>query len=168
MTLPGAFLLLKYRGRLCGASRTGGEARMGPRGQRPEPPRFSAQDLEKRLAAPNPRVFTYYGRLAKVRAFVDLSLAGRIRLEDAARVAGLETTYFSRYFHAKTGLRFREWLARLRTYRAVRLFETREISIEAVAKRVGFGSSRTLERAFQKYLGTTPCTFREIVRPAPR
>lgn len=110
--------------------------------------------------------FSYYERLARVRRFVDEHYADDdLSLASVARVAGLEETYFSRYFHDKTGVCFRDWLRWKRVCRAVEIFKRRDSSITETGFAVGFGDLRTFERACQKCMGATPRAVKDRVRP---
>lgn len=85
-------------------------------------------------------------------------------VRDAARVAGLESHYFSTFFRKRVGVGFSQWVAMQRVHRAKLLLERQDIAITTVAFAVGFGSLRTFERAFQKYGGCSAKVFREKVR----
>lgn len=113
----------------------------------------------------NQAAFAYYPRLARVHQYVLANYAGHISLADAAGVAALERNYFSSYFHARVGLRFRDWLSHLRVGRAIELLQTSDLAITGVAFEVGFQDLRTFERAFKKCTGSTPRAFKASVRP---
>ncbi len=49
-------------------------------------------------------------RLKRLHEYVEESYSEHIPLEKAARIAALETSYFSSYFRAKVGITFTEWL----------------------------------------------------------
>lgn len=99
-------------------------------------------------------------RLRRVKEYVLAHCAEPISLRTAAAVAALEQCYFSRFFHRKTGLRFRDWLVQQRVQQAQRLLVREDWDIPRVAYAVGFRDVRTLERAFKRCLGTTPRDFR--------
>lgn len=101
-------------------------------------------------------------RLDRVRVYVALRYSSDITLAAAAQVAGLEPTYFSKFFSRNTGMLFRDWLARIRVDYAKELLRDRDLPITEVASRVGFGSTRTLERHFLRQTGSTPRTFRAL------
>lgn len=113
----------------------------------------------------HPRVFAYYRRLRRVKEHLDAHLSEKISLKTAAKVAGLEEKYFSTFFHAKTGICFTEWVARVRIRRGMDMIAARNHSITEVALAVGFQDLRTFERAFKRYTGTTPRAFKRAVRP---
>lgn len=112
---------------------------------------------EKQLS----RAFAYYPRIEKVKDFVEEHLAEPIGLQDAARVASLEPTYFSKYFKEKTGVSFSRWLHGQRIERAIELVKSEEISIASLADKVGYSNTRTFLRAFRGKTGTSPSAYRK-------
>jgi AraC-like DNA-binding protein len=111
------------------------------------------------------RIFSYYLPLQRVREFVDSNLSEPIPLRAAARAAGLEEKYFSAFFHRKTGVCFRDWLAGRRVERAITILKQRDDTITSVAASVGFQDLRTFERAFKRRTGVTPREFKRSVAP---
>jgi AraC-like DNA-binding protein len=98
--------------------------------------------------------------LQRLRDFVARGYSRTIRLQEAAAVAGLERTYFSAFFHRRTGVRFSVWLRQQRVERAKDLLLTGHHDLAAVARAVGFGDARTFQRAFKRVTGATPSAFR--------
>ena len=113
----------------------------------------------------NRAAFEYYGRLGKVKQYIDLHFAEDVTLKTAADIACLEEKYFSYFFHAKTGLRFVDFVAYVRVEHAKQLLEEHDTSISEIAADVGYHNRRTFERAFKKWTGITPTEFKAIVRP---
>ena len=109
-------------------------------------------------------IFVYYKRLAKVRNFVEENYQNRITLECAAGIAGLESKYFSAFFHKKTGICFRQWLSGYRVNQAITRIRAQNYSITEVAYLVGFQDLRTFERAFKSHVGMTPSRFKKSVQ----
>jgi transcriptional regulator GlxA family with amidase domain len=109
--------------------------------------------------------FEYYSRLRKVREYAEKHLADDLSLDTAARVAGMDKKYFSRFFYAKTGCHYRDWVASLRVRRAMDMIQTADHSIARVAFAVGFGDIRTFERAFKKHTGKTARAYKRSVQP---
>lgn len=109
--------------------------------------------------------FVYYHRLRRVKEHVERALADDISLTSAARVAGLETKYFSSYFRQKTGRCFKRWLAERRIESAMQMMKSCDYTISEVAFATGFRDLRTFERTFKKCTGTTPRAYRNSVRP---
>ncbi len=123
----------------------------------------SSQFLKSR--AINVRAFSYYKRLKRVKSFVVRHIADDVPLQRAARVAAMERTYFSSFFHKKVGVSYREWLQYLRVREAMRRLETENCTITEVAFESGFSDLRTFERNFKKWTSITPREFKKIVMP---
>ena len=112
----------------------------------------------------NPSAFTYDSRLAKVEQFVLLHYPDPLPLETVARVAGLEKTYFSKYFHEKTGMCYLAWLSWIRVQFAIALVRAADLPITEVAFSVGFQDVRTFVRAFTRHVGTSASALRRYLR----
>jgi AraC-like DNA-binding protein len=109
-------------------------------------------------------VFRYYERLVRVQRFVEHNYHDEISVEVIARVAGLDSNYFSTYFRKKTGVTFSRWLNWFRIDKAKEQLRSRDHSIVAVASSVGYGSVRAFQRAFREVVGCTPVDFRRQVQ----
>jgi AraC-like DNA-binding protein len=116
------------------------------------------EDLER-------RIFSYYLPLQRVREYVERNLTEPISLRAAASAAGLEEKYFSAFFHRKTGVCFRDWLAGCRVDRAIEILTQHDDTITSVAASVGFQDLRTFERSFKRLTGLTPREFKRSVAP---
>lgn len=112
--------------------------------------------------------FAYYRRLRRVSEYVSQHIDKPISLGVAAEIANLERTYFSRYFHCKTGVCFHDWLANVRIGKAKEYLRLDNRTISGTARSVGFNSLRTFERAFEKHAGTTARGYRKAVKPESR
>jgi len=108
---------------------------------------------------------SYYRRLERVQHFVDQHLGEDLRVDEVARAAGIAPSYFSTFFHRKTGTRFHRWVSELRVERSRALLSERNYSITEVAFAAGFSSVRTFERCFKRLVGFTPREFRRQVGP---
>jgi AraC-like DNA-binding protein len=108
--------------------------------------------------------FTDNPRLARVQRFCEENPAARISLVDAARVANLEASYFSSFFHEKTGVCFHSWLNYKRVLRAMHSLADTDLSITLVSRRVGFRDLRTFQRAFKRFASVTPTEYRKQAR----
>jgi AraC-like DNA-binding protein len=111
------------------------------------------------------RIFSYYPPLQRVREYVEQNLSEPISLREAASAAGLEEKYFSAFFHRKTGICFRDWLAGRRVDRAIEILTQRDDTITNVAASVGFQDLGTFERSFKRLTGLTPREFKRSVAP---
>lgn len=107
--------------------------------------------------------FDYDARLDRVNRFVDQHYADPLPLETVASVAGLEKSYFSRYFHQKTGVCYHDWLHWIRVNHAIDLMRSRELSVTEIAFAVGYQDLRTFERAFEKCTGQCPKVIKKKI-----
>jgi len=118
--------------------------------------------LESRVSQ---EAFSYYRRLGGVQRFVLDHYAEPIGLQDVARVAAMERTSFSAFFHRTTGICFRDWLAAIRVAKAMALMAERNLSVRDVGALVGYQNVRTFERVFLRVTGWSPIEFKNSVRP---
>jgi AraC family transcriptional regulator len=98
--------------------------------------------------------------LKRVREYVASHLAGTIRLQQLAALAGLSPFHFSRAFKASTGLSPHAYVLHCRITEAKRLLSGSNLTVSDVARRIGFGGAGQLSRRFRAFTGTTPTAFR--------
>jgi AraC family transcriptional regulator, transcriptional activator FtrA len=72
-----------------------------------------------------------------------------------------------RKFREDTGMSVFDWITRERINQAKALLETTDYRVAEVAAMVGFGSSESLRRNFEKIAGTTATAYRSAFREAP-
>lgn len=82
-------------------------------------------------------------------------------VEALAARAGMSTRSFSRAFRRETGTTPAAFVEELRVEAARRLLETTDLTVAAVATRVGVRHPETLHRAFRRRVGTTPDRYRD-------
>jgi AraC family transcriptional activator FtrA len=80
--------------------------------------------------------------------------------ESMAREAHMSPRTLLRAFQKHLGLSPYDWLLRERVFRARRLLERTDLTLEQIALRVGFPSAQTLRHHFRRLLGTTPSRYR--------
>jgi AraC-like DNA-binding protein len=112
----------------------------------------------------NEAMFFFCPRLAKIKRHVDEHYAEPFTLTQAAEIAALEKTYFSKVFKEKVGISFVDWLGRERIKRAVLMLMDHDHRIADLAFAVGFADLRTFERAFKKCVGVTARQCKNVVR----
>jgi AraC-like DNA-binding protein len=103
-------------------------------------------------------------RVARVLRYLTDDLTRRPTLSDVSRVAGLETTYFSKLFRTIVGIPYAEWSRRLRVHHARQMLGIADLSITAIAAAVGYMDVTTFERAFRSVEGTCPREYRRLVQ----
>jgi YesN/AraC family two-component response regulator len=114
----------------------------------------------------NEPAFSYYSCLKRVKEYVESHRSESVPLQTAAKIASLETKYFSAFFHRKVGITYKDWLTTLQITNAKRLIMAVDSRLTDVASEAGFKDLRTFERAFKKYTSQTPMNFKKLVRPS--
>lgn len=84
-----------------------------------------------------------------------------LSVETLASRAGMSPRSFARTFVAETGTTPATYVEELRVEAARRLLESSDLTVETVAKAVGFRRPETLYRAFRRRVATTPDRYRQ-------
>ena len=100
-------------------------------------------------------------RVEKVVAFINENFSRTIRLAEAAELVEMAETAFSRFFKAKTGITFVDYLNDIRIGHASRLLIDTISPIAEIAQECGFTSLTNFNRIFKKRKGLVPKDFRE-------
>lgn len=100
-------------------------------------------------------------RIRQVFDYLDAHyLEPDVSLNSIAEAVGLNPTYLSKLFKAKTNVNFLEYLNTLRVKKAQELLADTDTSIKDIASAVGYTSQQTFIRVFGKYTGMTPGRYR--------
>lgn len=104
-------------------------------------------------------------RLRRLRILVYRYPKHRVTLDTAARVTGLDPTYFSSFFKRTVGVPFRAWLHWIRVARSIVLLSNNDRAIKEVADLAGFSNVRSFERLFRQHTNLTPRQFKQLQKP---
>ena len=99
--------------------------------------------------------------IADLQAWLGDHLDENLGVEALAGRVGMSPRTFARVFRRETGTTPAVFVEELRVETARRLLETTDLTVTAVAHRVGMKHAETLHRAFQRRLGTTPDRYRQ-------
>jgi transcriptional regulator GlxA family with amidase domain len=105
------------------------------------------------------------GSLEETRRWAAERLEEPLDVAAMARHASVSPRTFARRFREETGTTPLQWLLSRRVQEARRLLEETELPIDAVAWRVGFGTSASLRDHFRRSTATTPTAYRRSFRP---
>lgn len=101
-------------------------------------------------------------RVAELKRFFEVRFSGAVSRAEAAALVGLDEAAFSRFFRKAMGTTFVDYLSSFRVRRAAALLGSRrDLGLDEIAARSGFGSLPSLHRQFKKRLGTTPDSYRK-------
>ena len=78
-----------------------------------------------------------------------------------ARESGLSRTAFATRFRAATGEPPIQHLANVRLSRAAAYLTSADLTIDAIAARIGYASDASLSKAFKRHFGVSPGSYRE-------
>jgi len=82
-----------------------------------------------------------------------------ITLSNAAAMAFMEETYFSKKFKLLTGFGFKEFLITTRINAAEKLLQTTDMSVSEIAEACGFSSSNYFGNVFKRVMGVSPANY---------
>jgi transcriptional regulator GlxA family with amidase domain len=82
-------------------------------------------------------------------------------LTGLAGLAGMSRTLFAARFRAAVGESPMRHLAKIRLGQAAGYLTTTSLSVEAIARRTGYGTNASLSKAFKREFGTSPGHYRE-------
>lgn len=102
----------------------------------------------------------FHWRLRKVLTFLEEHRSSRVSLGDAASVACMEKSAFSKFFSRAVGIQFHQFVLAWRVQQAKSLMIRSDMSLTEIAYEVGFQRLETFERAFRKFCGCVPSRYR--------
>ena len=93
--------------------------------------------------------------------YISEHFSEEITLSDAAAMAFMEETYFSKKFKQLTGFGFKEYLITTRVKAAENLLKTTNMSVGEIADACGFSSSNYFGSVFKRLLGVSPANYQK-------
>lgn len=107
-------------------------------------------------------VFSYNSRrIEKVMEFIHTSFDKQVNLGEAAKIASMTESAFSRFFKIRTGMTFIDCLTEVRLGHASRMLISTTKTIAEIAYSCGFNNISNFNRIFRKKKGCTPRELRE-------
>jgi AraC-like DNA-binding protein len=103
-------------------------------------------------------------RLRKVCELIQERLAEPLHRDEVAKAAHFSPGAFSRFFKARTGKTFHEFVTELRIGRACRLLGEHELNVTEVALACGFANVASFNRAFRRAKQVNPTQYRRKLR----
>ena len=99
-------------------------------------------------------------RLRRVTEFIDDHLDGALPLAALSAEARLSQYHFARLFKQSTGLPPHKFVVRRRIERACELLIEGQLSIDAIARAVGFRTRSHFSMMFHRLTGSPPTVYR--------
>jgi len=92
--------------------------------------------------------------------YIFANLTSELRMSEAARIAGMSASTFSRFFTRASGRTFSEMVRMLRIARARVLLTESDAPTAAICYNVGFSNLSNFNRQFLREVGMTPRQYR--------
>lgn len=99
--------------------------------------------------------------IAELQRWLPDHLTETLTVDRLAEKAAMSPRTFARVFRAETGITPAAHVEALRIEAARGLLETTDLTVDAIARRVGLRHGETLHRAFARRVGTTPARYRQ-------
>lgn len=103
-------------------------------------------------------------RVGRVVAYLKAHFREPITLAECARMVYLTPNYLGEIFCRETGMRFQDYLRRLRFDYAVDLLRMTDITIDAISYHAGFPSASYFASLFRREYGITPTQYRNQLK----
>jgi transcriptional regulator GlxA family with amidase domain len=100
------------------------------------------------------------GPIRLAQEAIDADPGGDHRVSTLAQRVGMSERHFIRSFNSSIGATPAQYVAATRTEAARRALEATPDTVEAIARRCGFGSGETMRRTFARRLGVSPDAYR--------
>lgn len=99
-------------------------------------------------------------KIQEVARFISENYASHITLRNAAKMAYMEETYFSKQFKRLTGFGFHEYLVQTRIKAAEQMLRHTNLSISEISEQCGFSGSNYFGDVFRRWKGMSPSEYR--------
>jgi AraC-like DNA-binding protein/ligand-binding sensor protein len=96
----------------------------------------------------------------KAREYIEKHRTEELSLADVAKAAGASVFHFCKVFHRATGLKFTDYVARVRLEDARNRLLNPNLRVSEIAYDVGFQSLTQFNRTFKRVFGQSPSEFR--------
>ena len=107
-------------------------------------------------------------RMNKVHDFVIKNFRQPIRLSEAASIANMTPTSFSRYFKSHANKTFSDFISEIRIGRACGLLREDHMSVTQICYECGFRTLSNFNRQFKKITGKSPLDYKKTYAHATR
>lgn len=111
-----------------------------------------------------PKKSTDYEAILRVIRHIDQNYAGKCRQADLVKLANMSSTKLKNLFRKFTGLTITEYILDKKTDHAAHLLADTDLSVEEIAKKVGFDTATGFATSFKKQLGIPPTEYRKQIQ----
>lgn len=94
-------------------------------------------------------------------SFIEQNYMEQITLDDIVQHAQVSKYHFTRIFQQYTGSTPMKFVTKVRLDYALKLLKNNDLSINQIAKKVGYSNGNYFNKVFNSYIGTSPGKFRK-------
>lgn len=102
-------------------------------------------------------------RLGALMEYLNHSYGEKLTAPQAAMMAGMSQSHFTRFFKQATGMTFVDYLTQLRVSKARQLLRDQTLSIAEISNLVGFSDQSYFDKRFKERFGKSPRECRTIL-----
>lgn len=102
--------------------------------------------------------------IARILNYIDFHIADSLSLKNIAGIFNLNPSYLSRLFKKETGKTMTDYINERRVEKSLIFLTTTNISIQAIAARVGIFDENYFSRVFKKIKNMSPREYRNSVK----
>lgn len=102
------------------------------------------------------------GPVKQAMHYIDQHIEHPLSLKEVAEHVHLNPNYFSMLFKEQANMTFSEYVTRARLQEAKSLLIKTNLSIEEVAERVGYSTSKYFIKIFKEFEGITPSKYKKV------
>ena len=99
---------------------------------------------------------------AEVIKYMEASLERQIKVEELAKVACMQTTYFIKKFKSAFGVSPISYLNKLKIYRSMTLLLSTDRPVDSIARAIGIYDSSYFSKMFKRYCMISPVEYRKL------
>lgn len=100
------------------------------------------------------------GKLQRIFDYVDKNYMNEISAESVADICNMSYSYFSRFFKAKVGKAFSNYLNYVRITEAEKLLISTDLNVTEIAMEIGYTSTSYFIQQFKRYKNLSPKQFK--------
>ncbi len=100
----------------------------------------------------------------EVIKYMENSLDRQIKVEELAKIACMQTTYFIKKFKSAFGMSPISYLNKLKIYRSMTLLLSTDLSVDRVGQEIGIFDSSYFSKTFKKFCLVSPAEYRRLFR----
>lgn len=130
-------------------------------------PLFNTQDIPKAYDAcvsmlnmPRKPLDAEDSIIDRIREYIAQHYGEDLTLEHMSEAFSMNANYFSSFFHQKTGVKYKDYLTRVRMTEAKRMLLQTDMLIYEISQRVGYTDIRYFSQTFAKHTGVKPKDYR--------